>query len=511
MAVSALLVLAVLTAGGRAAEPKQETGKPFIKIREVILGNPSPTWWEQWRPTITNTIYKKYSCENWDMARLRTYVDMLKAFGFNSIQLCDLIQCYVTAGWGVDPISGPWPGYRGADPKDWPKKVDAVADYARSIGLRTSLFIWGNAAFDYRNNTIPATVFQGKIEERNYLEPDDPADLETLEQYWDHLAKHAPHFDHIVTHWSDPGGCQGDACTIESAQKLHNEIVRRFRKKNPNIQSTFSLWMLHSSRFNKWRGYKDVHTILDSGILPDDVMLALDGNGGRIKLPEAKAISKVGRKVGVWAWYLADLETRPSMRVRTSALGGAFRKLPPEAHNLIEWYSIDSTCHGLNMQNLYVAGKLMRNPKADAGAALREFIAGAFGVENVTRVEKVFRAIEGTRGYWSYKSTSPANLSIAREAHKLALGITIPKGFKPAFPMVISPSQLAKELVAQTEAIVELYEFSIAAAKVEQMRKEGAAKDKIKAAIANLPKVSVPTEWLTNLEYTSYLKKLKEL
>jgi len=59
--------------------------------------------------------------------------------------------------------------------------------------------------------------------------------------------------------------------------------------------------------------------------------------------------------------------------------------------------------------------------------------------------------------------------------------------------------------------IVEIYEFLIAADKVEQMQKEGAGQDKIKAAIENLPKVKAPTEWLTNLEYVSYLRKLKEL
>jgi len=501
LAVSALLVLAVLTAGGRAAEPQQQTDKSFIKIREVIWGDPHPTQ-RSWIPYITDTIYKKYSVGNWDIARLRTYVDMLKAFGFNSLQLSDLWSRYSNAGWRLPPENwGSWP--KKVDPKDWPKKVDAVADYARSVGIRTTLFVWGNAAFDYRNNTVPPAFS---------LEPDNPADMEIVSLYWDHLAEHAPHFDHIVTHWADPGGCRGPACTIETAQKFHNEIVRRFRKKNPNIQSTFSLWFLNDRIYSKWRGYKDVHTILDSGILPADVMISMDGEGGKFNLDEAKAIAKAGRKVGVWAWYLADMETNPSQHVRTSALGSAFRKLPSEAHKLIEWYSIDSNCHGLNMQNLYVAGKLMRNPKADPRAALREFIAGAFGVENVARVEKVFRAIERTRGYRGYKKVlSPANLPIAREAYKLALGITIPKGFKPAFPMVISPEDLAKELEVQTEAIVELYEFNIAADKVKQMRKEGAAQDKIKAAIANLPKVSTPTEWLTNLEYWSYMRKLKEL
>ena len=163
------------------------------------------------------------------------------------------------------------------------------------------------------------------------------------------------------------------------------------------------------------------------------------------------------------------------------------------------------------MHNLYVAGRLMRDPKVGAQTALREFIIGAFGKQNVGTVEKVFRGIANTRGIWGYGTLSPANLLVAREAHKLAMEITIPGGFKPAFPMVISPKELAGELVAQTRAIVEIYEFSIAAEKIKQMRKDGAGQDKIKAAIANLPKVSIPTEWLTNFEYASYLKKLKEL
>jgi hypothetical protein len=430
---------------------------------------------------------------------------MIKAFGFNSLQLYDVWQRYFDAGWRIPPeewSSWPeeWP--KKADPRDWPEKMDVVADYARSVGLRTSLFIWGNTPFDHRTNTIPPYLS---------LEPDNPDDMEILRLYWDKLAEHAPHFDNIVTHWADPGGCKGQDCTIETAMRFHNEIVQRFRIKNPMIQSSFSLWMLHSNRFSKWHGYKDVHTILDAGILPDEVMIALDGSGGKFNLPEAGTIAKAGRKVGVWGWYLADNEIRPSMHVRTNVLGSALGKLPPEVHNLIEWYSIESNSHGLNMHNLYVAGKLMRNPEADAKASLREFIAGAFGVENVVRVEKVFQAIEETRGYWHYKSISPAKLPITREAHKLAMEITIQEGFKPAFPMVISPRQLAMELMAQTEAIVEIYEFHIAVDKVKQMQKEGVSQDKIKAAIANLPKVKAPTEWLTNLEYMSYLRKLDEL
>jgi len=502
--VSVPLLLAVLTVGSRAADPQQQTDRPFIKIREVTWGDPHPVH-GAWIPYFTDTIYDKYSVGNWDIARLRTYVDMIKAFGFNSLQLYDIWQRYFDAGWRMPPEE--WSGWpkvwpQKADPRDWPEKMDAVADYAHSIGLRTSLFIWGSTPFDHRTNTIPPYCS---------LDPDNPADMKVLRVYWDKLAEHAPHFDNIVTHWADPGGGKGDACTIETAMRFHNEIVRWFRKKKPNIQSTFSLWRLHDSNQMNWSGYKDVHTILDAGILPDNVMLCLDGLSGKFDPDAAEAIAKAGRKVGFWGWYLADMETRPSLHVRTHTLGEAFGKLPPKMHDLIDWYAVDATTHTLNMHNLYVAGRLMRDPQIGPQTALREFIVAAFGTQNAGTVEKVFRGIANTRSTWGSYGPSPSNLSVAREAHRLALEITIPKGFEPAFPMVISPKQLTQELVSQTEAIVEIYEFHMAANKVKRMQKEGAGQDKIKAAIANLPKVKAPTEWLTNLEYVSYLRKLDEL
>lgn len=55
-AVSALLVLAVLTTGGHAAEPQKQTGEPFIKIREVTLGDPHPVQ-GSCIPYFTDTMY----------------------------------------------------------------------------------------------------------------------------------------------------------------------------------------------------------------------------------------------------------------------------------------------------------------------------------------------------------------------------------------------------------------------------------------------------------------------
>ena len=469
----------------------------FIGIREVTLGDPSPSD-EDWRAHLTEDIYRKYSIGNWDLPRLRTYVDMLKAFGFNSIQLYDLWQRYANAGWAVWPKGEPWPTR--ADPRDWPGKMDAMADYARSQGMRTTLFIWGSAPFDYESDAIPHS-----------LNLNDPAAVAVLRRYWDHQAKHAAHFDHLVTHWADPSGHDPETCSIETALGFHNEIAGRCRKVNPDIHSTFSLWMLHSERFLRWPGYKDERTVLDAGILPADVMIALDGNGGRIRVEQARRIAEAGRKAGVWGWYLVNNEISPSLHVQTSAVAAAFRRLPPEAHDLISWYAVDSNAHGLNMHDLYVAGKVMRDPDTDARAALREFFAGAFGVGNVARVEKVLRTIETTRGLWRYSGDPAAKLPAAREARALAREISIPEDFTPAFPMVLSPADLAEELVAQTEAIVQFLEFSAAVAKVEAMQKKGVAKDEVNNAIAKLPEVRAPTRWLTNFEYVPYVKKLREL
>lgn len=472
----------------------QEHGHAFLKIREVTLGDSSLEHMEKKLSplgdrtrSITDRIHQKYAIQNWDIARLRTYVDMLQAFGFNSIELYDLWQAYLNAGWGTDP-------------KDWPEKMDAMADYARSRRMRTTLFLWGNAGFEY-NERKP----------HFHLCWNDPAERDILEHYWEHQARHAAHFDHVVTHWGDPGGCERNGCTIETAQHLHLEILRRLRANNPTMQSTFSLWMLHHPRFSKWAGYEGPHTVLQSGILPPEVMIAVHSSPSDFNFDTVRQIAQAGRKVGVWCWYLANHEVTPSCYVRTSRLKDYFADLPEEAHELIEWHSLDANNHGLNIHNLFVAGRLMRDPHADAQAVLREFIAGAFGAENVDRVEKILLTIEKARNCPGYRDDPQATPEQARDAHRLAREISIADTFSPAFPMVLSPRELAGELVAQTEAIAQFLEFRAGARDVEQMKRRGASPEQIDAAIAELPAVDRPSDWMTNMEYCLYLARLDDL
>ncbi|HUU43901.1 MAG TPA: hypothetical protein VMX57_08975 [Planctomycetota bacterium] len=483
---------------------KPRKNEPFLGIREVTLGDSSITHMEQcFSPlkartgSVTPRIYQKYEIPNWDLPKLHAYLDMIKAFGFNSVQLYDQWESYLDAGWGNQEAI--WDsliedGWRG-EPRDWPAKVDAVGDYARAIGLRATIFIWGNTGFDARTGR----AFWA-------LCPNDPVEREVLEHYWEQQARHAAHFDHLVTHWGDPGGCSRNGCTIQTAQHCHNEIVARCRRHNANIESTFSLWMLDSKRFGKWPGYEGPGTILDSGILPDDVMLCVHGEPGIFDYGQIRTITNAGRRAGVWAWYLANNEIYPSMFVCTARLKQHFAGLPADAHERITWHSVDSNNHTVNLHNLYVASRLMLDPSTDASAALRDFTAGAFGTENAGHAARALEIIETLRPLWCEKyGREPLDVALAREADARAREIVVADDFEPAFPMPITPRELADEIVAQTDAMRAFAEFTAAVEGVRKMIEKGAPAGEVKTAVAGLPTVAKPTEYLTNLEYCHYL------
>ncbi|MFB3893522.1 MAG: hypothetical protein ACE15C_16035 [Phycisphaerae bacterium] len=488
-----------------------QTNTPFIRIREVMMGDSSTVPMEQdlspmgdRTRSVTPEIFARYSIENWGLPRLKRYCDMLKAFGYNSIQLCDTWENYLDAGWGFHP-DGRWPkAYEDghiAEARDWPAKVDALADYARSIGLRTTIFVWGNTPFDYRTGKIYWTAC-----------PNDATEREILEQHWEHQARHAEHFDHFVTHWGDPGGCSRNGCDITTAQRIHVDLLGRFRRLNPRIQSSFSLWMLADPRFGKWPGYKGVRTVAAGGILPDDVMLSVHAEHRVFNEKEVREIVAHGRRAGVWTWYLVNNEIIPSMYGRTRALKEFFDALPADATDLIAWQSIDNNNHILNLDSLYICAKQMLDRTADPVAAQREFLSGALGDASAADAQFVLQAIETLRPMWGYKYGDEAlDVGLARQAEAVARSISATDDFVPAFPMPLTPAEYSQELVAQAEALREFAEFSVAAAEVEKMVKAGAPATVVDAALNSLPAVKKPTRWMTNLEWCRRLARIAAL
>lgn len=461
------------------------TPKPFISRREVILSDPFDAYVVNGR-----AIQDRYTWQLWPMARMERYIDMLCEFGFNSIQLSELAEDYGCVGYRLSE-------------RQLGDKLHAVSRYAKSKGMTRSLFVWGSGATDVKKS-------RGKLLDWTFFHPCPcvKGGNAALDAHYRKQARHAPHFDHIVTHWGDPGGCRGGKCTIRTTMELHNRLAGAFRKRNGDIATTFSLWVMHMPEFGgRWPGYESVRTILDAGILPPDVGLA---QHGRFRLNEAKTIAAAGRRAGVWGWYLADDEVMPSIHVHKTILGEYFNAMPPSAGRLLEWHSIDSNCHALNVHNLYLAGQLLIDPTRIADALLAEYCRRAFGKAGDGFLVGL-RAIDQTRCQTDYQRLArlltglpwkgasdeyerPAeHLKIVSAARKVVDKLRPDARHKPDLPLAISAGEFLTELQLHLRAIEQYARWRIA------FVKEAARGEPIDPA--RLPRLDKPGKYMTQFEY----------
>jgi hypothetical protein len=439
-----------------------------------------------------------------DMRRLKHYVDLMREFGFNSLQLSELWENYEVAGWQIRP-------------RAFRAKLGAIADYARSRGMRTTLFVWGTGPIDPLAN-------KGRFEDWHTWDnvcACVKGGRRKLTAHYRSQAELAKHFDHFITHWADPGGCQGGKCTIETAMRLHNEALTCFRKVNPDIRSTFSLWLVGHKAvpgMENWRGYRKVEDVLDAGILAEDAGLA---QGGRFRLPQARVIAKAGRELGVWAWYLADMEIFPSLHVHTNIMKDYFGKLPREAARLVSWHTIDSNSHVLNLPSLYVAAQLLKDPYANLDEKLAEFCCYAFGEPIAAQMAAALSAIASTRCRSDYMKLLPTltgrpfkgvpdereeperQLAAARRGLQLLRGVSAPRRFKsPLSPLADVPFFI-EAIRAHLEQIVAYAQFR---ARLESLRRS-----RRPLLPALLPAVKRPGRFMTQFEYRLYKERIGAL
>lgn len=469
--------------------------EPFIRTREAIMSDP-------YDPYVVNTpsIQRRYVYQLWPLKRIFRYVDMLSEFGFNSVMMTDVAEDYCCMGYRLSR-------------KEWTEKLHAISAYAASKGMSRTLFVWGSG---------PVGGDDSRIDKDALLKwsfwhpcPCVKGGDEALDRHYSIQARHAPHFDHFTSHWGDPGGCRGGKCTFETTMELHNRMLSAFRKKNSDIESSFSLWSMHMPDFGgRWPGYESVDTVLSAGILPEDVGVAMHG---RFRLKEARAIAKSGRRGGVWAWYLADDEVMPSMHVHTKIMGEYFNALPAEASRLVSWHTIDSNCHLLNVPSLYVGVQLLIDPSRSADALLREFCRRAFGKAGEGFAAGLF-AIARTRCQSDYMRLAPLlvgmsyrglpdeheqpekHLRIVQSARKVVDRLKVDKSHKSDLPLVVDQERLLTELKVHLRAIEQYAAFRAAFAKA--MRRSEAITE------ACMPTVDKPGRYMDQLEYKLYREHL---
>ena len=488
--------------------------QPFIKRREVTMGCPYSDYWLK---EVPQQIKAKVCHELWSPDALSRYLDMLKAFGFNSIQIGDSTQAYVSTG---------------VSPEERRTRILHLLKAARERGMTATWFLWSNTFYDpnARDPRFPMTRF--------YQCWHDPTEHAFLEDYYRYQSQYAPYVDHLVIHWADPGGGKEgcERCNYRGALELHNAIQAIFRERNPQLRTTFSTWMLISSGWNRWPGL-NLDTILHSGILAPDVGVAIglmncgaDGRrmdwAGQLKREELTAIRAAGRTAGIWGWYTTDLEIAPSLHIHTDILQNYFCSLMEPSGGWIDWHSVDDNCHGFNMPNLYVAGRLMQNPGENARDLIDEFLHLYFGDEIAPLMAEALRVIEKARGQslrYAVQIGDPSEelhdaairetraltgtsswrknvLAMAEEAGKRLEHAGIRAGHTPPFPTPITPADYLEEIKAHLHAIAQLMRFLLQADLVWQLIHKKAAPEIVKAAMARLPEVENSSVHLVHLE-----------
>jgi len=502
--------------------------KPFIRIREVISSTPWGGWVKESMPL---ELRQRMFIPFWSEARLRRHFEMLKAFGFNSIQV-------------TVPTVALWCG---ADLESWRQRQLFMLKTARELGMSTSQFVWGAALAD------PARKGSGMLETQQVSELDwrKPVDRARLEAWYRDQAECAPYVDRIITHWVDPGYEQEGG--IDTVIEMHNVIMGIYREKNPGIHGCLSAWFMDNFVGKRYPGYTDEGVLAANKMLDRDSGVALgrfsygcDGhntvgcNSGatladresRVSGEILSAIAAAGRQAGVWGWYTTDNEINPALHVRTEVMQNYFRNLPPQARTQLAWHSVDDNFAGLNMQNLYVAGKLMQDPSLDARALLDEFCHGFVGEGNAPTVATALRAIEQARTrsllynarvedalapVSGAKGTPPPTswLDDTSKAVDAAIAgmktVKLSPDFKTAWPVTMEPGEYLPELNAHLEAIRQMLAFLKGLCEVEKLQANGASKEKIEAAIAALPAVIYDPAHTAGLEAGIYKQKLAAL
>ena len=184
-----------IAAGRAVVQTTHVESTPLIRVREVTSTMP----WGDWVKTkMPLTLRQKYFMAFWPEARLRQHLGMLRAFGFNSIQVFG------------NPVSAWWVG---ADEQQWRQRQIFRCRTARDLGMSVSVFVWGAA--------VPDRTKGGQ--QFSHLAWDKPEERAKLQAWYQDQAELAPYADRVVTHWIDPGEQRN--VPIETVIEQHNAIL----------------------------------------------------------------------------------------------------------------------------------------------------------------------------------------------------------------------------------------------------------------------------------------------
>lgn len=411
-------------------ESGRELVDPFIKMRLMNVGQAAR------RQAPPGSRFEDANYETWDPTRIRAYPEMVWHLGFNGIQ--------------VDECRG-YGSVKDDELVRVRKAVQSVSQGAHDWHLYVSFSQWGDVLYNEGTTSCWNT----------------PADRREILGFIDGLAKaYAPYVDNITCRFCDPGGCTRNGCDLyKTPQIITSEYYKAFRKVNPGISATLSLWANsdfwryspnaadlsnYSASFRNMddssfgRPVPDGARFLDNTFMPADVGLALHRF---YNSRQAKAIAASGRPVDIKGWYIADMEMHDNLTLNMTAVNEMFSDLPEDARDLVRMQTVEMCFHGWpQVINHYVAAQKLIDPKRPLNTLVREFCTATFGPQNAQAMSDLYFACENgiERSPTSAIPWPPGFGTPEHNAKLLAVlaradAVTIPDGWKPnfAFPVPV--------------------------------------------------------------------------
>lgn len=424
---------------------------PWLKTRELFVDN------IEWRPTpgeqpLLTEYRKQFDWANWDVPALERYIDLIDAMGYNSLMLMDTESVLNHTG-------------RFITRSELTRKVEAMYARARTLGMGTAFFLWGQEGAKNAAAAINC--------------PRIPEEFADMKANWDYLiAHHGPSVDRWVLHWADPGGCSRANCTIHTPQVATIQFANLLRQKGFSSDVSFSLWAMH---WGTWPGYvDDLSSVVDAGVLPPDISINLMRHyQGEVAL----AIRAKYKKTGVWGWYMNDFEVCPSLHVHTHILENEFRRLHVSASKTLDWYSLEDNNHILNLPSVYVGAQMLWDSDTSADQALHEFCGAVWGGK-APKIERALQAIAEVRCGAGIQIVKPAHkerylndymcwrgrgsafphrdLAVCERALQELQSVAVDESFVPKLPLPVSPAKLLEYIRAHLRYVADFARLRVA-------------------------------------------------
>ena len=457
----------------------REAVDPFIKLRLMNVGQAAR------RQAPHGSPFEDVNYETWDPKRIRAYPEMVWQLGFNGVQ--------------VDECRG-YGSITGDELTRVRRAVRTVSQGAHDWRLFVSLSQWGDVLFHEEVTNCW----------------NDPKDHETMLKFIDELSStYGPYVDNITCRFCDPGGCTSNGCDLyKTPQLVTTAYLKAFRKVNPKITGTLSLWANstfwqyspklmdltnYSASFRDLNNHDFGHQIpdgakfLDSKFMPGDVGIALH----KYYISDQGAIiAAAGRPVDIKGWYVGDMEMNDNLCINVSEIDQRFNNMPEDARDRVRMQTVEMCFHGWpQVINHYVAAQKLIDPKRPLRTIMHEFCTAAFGPQNADAMVDVYLACEnGIEHNPTSAIAWPSDFGTAAHNAKLmgilaeADAVRLAPGWKPNFAFPVPAQKYVDMLTARLRLTLAVSE---AKQKVDEAKASGADAAKIaeikQKAIDSLP------------------------